>query len=329
MNLSKLYKPIVSKIGEDIKMDGHANNRVMKKLFRPKQYFRPRTITEAATLLAKFGNLARPIAGGTDLLVSRPSDVKYIIDITRLPMDYIKKGEDGLRIGALTTFRNVETSEILKKEGYGILAEAACKMGSMPIRNVATVGGNICRALPSSELCPALAALDAKVKMVGFTGERTVPLEKLFVDVGKSVLKMGELLTEICLPTTPPHSGTAFLKIGRVAEDLSIVNAATRVTLDKEGGCKDVRIIVGGGIGPILIRAKRAEALFKAKKIGHSIIERAAQLASKDCCPRATSIRGSAFYKMQLSEVLVKRVLKHALQRAKENVQLERYINKN
>jgi len=290
----------------------------MKGLFRPREYLRPSTISEAVSLLSKHGKKARPIAGGTDILVMKPPDVECLIDITRLPLDYITSDGNSLRIGALTTFRALETSEMLKNEGYGILTDAARKMGSVPIRNVATVGGNICNALPSTELCPALTVLDASVMMVGPSGERVIPLSEFFVGVRKTILKSDELLTEIQIPKPSPRTGTAFLKIGRTAEDLSMVNVAVRVTLGTDGACKEARILIGGGVGHTVIRSKRAEELLEGKKVGDDLIEKAASIASNELRPRPTSIRGSPSYKIQVSKVLVARALKQALDRAEK-----------
>lgn len=285
------------------------------KLFRPKEYFGPAAVEEAISLLVNYGARGKIIAGGTDVLVMKPPECEYLIDITRLPLDYIKIDKDDLRIGALATFRSIETSEALENGGYELLTEAAHEMGSVPIRNVATVGGNICNALPSSEICPALVALDSKVKIVGSSGERVIPLEEFFIGARKTVLKSDELLTEIQVPKPPAHTGTAFQKIGRTAEDLSMVNAAVRVTLREDGVCKEARIVIGGGVAPTLVRSKRAEALLERKKIESALIEKAALAASKGCCPRPASIRGSPSYKIEVSKVLVRRALDKALER--------------
>ena len=289
----------------------------MSNLFRPKEYIRPMSIEEAVSLLAKYGERASLIAGGTDVLVRKLPDIEYLVDISRLPLDYIKLNEDGLKIGALCTFRSLETSEILKNEGYQLITEAAHEMGTVPIRNVATVGGNICNALPSTELCPVLSALDAKVKLVNPSEERVVPLEEFFVGPRKTVLKSDELLTEIIVPRLPYRTGTAFIKLGRTSEDISLVNAAVRVTLEADYVCREARIVIGGGVGPTLIRSKRSEALLEGKIIVETLIQKAAQAASEELDPRPTSIRGSPFYKIEITKVIVKRALALALARVK------------
>jgi len=284
------------------------------------EYFEPGTIPDVITFLAKHRKDAKLIAGGTDLLVDMKKGKiksKYLVNLMKTPdLSHIKKDGRRLRIGATTTFREIEESKLIKDK-YPLLFEAARAMGTVQIRNMATIGGNICNALPSADIPPALVALDAKAKIVGKRGERFLPLEKFFAGVRKTTLKGDELLTEVHAQSPPAHSGTAFLRISRTAEDLATLNVAVRVTLEKNGACKEARIVVGGGVGPTLIRSKRAEALLKGKILNEDLIEKAAQAASEELKPRPTSIRASPFYKIEVSKVLVKRALVKALDRAK------------
>jgi carbon-monoxide dehydrogenase medium subunit len=283
--------------------------------FRPKEYFNPSSLREVLSLLGEFGDGAKPLAGGTDLLVDRPLDLEYIVDISGLPLDYIKVSEKGVKIGALTTFRSIETSKLLRDGPFSILVEAAREMGSVPIRNVATVGGNICNALHSAELPPALVALDAKVKLAGLGGERILPLEEFFLGVRKTALKSSELLTEIQVPRPPPRTGTAFLNISRTAVDLSMVVVAVRVTLQADGCCGTARIVVGGGVGPTVIKSDSCK-LLEGEKVLDELIEKAAAATAEELKPRPTSIRGSPFYKTEVTKVLVRRALKQAFENA-------------
>jgi len=289
----------------------------MPSLFRPEDYLRPNTVEEAISFLGKNG--AKIVAGGTDLLVDKPGEIKCLVDITSLPLSYIKQEDEGLKIGALTTIRKMETSPIFKKSPYTALAEAAHAFGTVAIRNTATVGGNICNALPSADTPPALVALDASVMTSGPLGKRDLPLEKFFLGVRKTALERDELLTEIQIPAPSRHTGTAFLKFGRTSVDLALVNTAVRVTLEGEI-LKDVRIVVGGGVGPTLVRSRKAEATLIGKKkgeINETTIEKATKEIPEELTPRPTSVRGSGFYKKDLSKVLVKRALLTALDRAK------------
>ena len=284
----------------------------MKSLFRPKKYFRPFTVEEALSLLSRYGG--RAIAGGTDLLVLKPPEVECIIDLSYLPLRYIKQDKDGLRIGAITTFRDLETSSTLKKGVYGILAEAAHLVGYVTVRNMNTVGGNLCNAVPSADIAPPLLALDAKVKIENLAGERMVALEEFFVGPRKTILRHDELLTEILVPEQPISAGAAFEKIGRTSEDIALVNVATRVTLTHDGTCNDVKIALGA-VAPSPIRAKKAEALLIGKKPDDALLEEVALVASDETKP-IDDVRGSAEYRRVVSKVLVKRTLDKAIRRA-------------
>ena len=291
-------------------------------LFRPKEYLKPTSIDEAVSLLAKHGEKAIPLAGGTDILVDKPSDIEYLVDITGLSLDYIEDGKEGVRIGALSTFHSVETSDLLRKGPISILVEAAREMGSTAIRNVATVGGNICNAVPSAELPPALIVLGAKVKIVGSKGERVLPLEKFFKGIRKTDLRAGEIVTEIQVPRPPSRSGTAFLNIGRASVDMSTVIVAVRLTLGTNGACQEARIAIGGGIGPTCLLSNACK-LLKDKEVGDALIDEVALAVSGELTPRSTSIRGSPVFKKGVTRVLVKRALKQALEKARGELQVE------
>lgn len=289
---------------------------MMKQLFRPKEYFRPTTVDDAVSQLAKYG--ARSVAGGTDLLVLTPLQVEYVVDITRLPLNYIKTGPNGIKIGSLTTFHDVESSPLLKKGPYTMLVEAAHAIGHANSRNVSTVGGNLCNAVPSADFPPALIALGAIAKIISSDGTRVVPVDEFFVGVRKTVLKSNELLTEIQVPRQPNCTGTAFLKIGRTNEDIALVNAATCVTSRRGMYCEDVRIALGA-VAPTPIRAKKAETLLKNKKLEDRVITEAAELAAQETKP-ISDHRASATYRREMSKVLVRRALRKSIEELRKEM---------
>lgn len=295
-------------------------NVIARILLNDFEYFEPETISDVITFLAKHGKDTKLIAGGTDLLVDMKKGrikLKYLVNLMKIPdLSYIIEDGGGLRIGATTTFREIEESQLIK-EKYPLLFEATQAMGTVQIKNMATIGGNICNALPSADIPPALVALDAKAKIVGKSEERFLSLEEFFVGIRKTTLESDELLTEVHVQSPPARSGTAFLKISRTASDLATLNVAVRVTLENNGACKEARVVVGGGVGPTLIRSKRAETLLEGKLLEESLIEKTARTASEELKPRPTSIRASPFYKIEVSKVLVKRALMKALDRAK------------
>ena len=198
----------------------------------------PKTIGEALSLLNKYGNKAKVLAGGTDVVqlmkdkVIRP---EYIISIGNIAeLNYIQAEENSIRIGALTTIRNIERSKDLK-ENYGLLCQAASQMSFPSLRNTATVGGNLCNAAPSADMAPPLIALMATVKLVSTAGERTVPLEEFFTGSGHTVLKPDELMTEIQALAPPAHSAGVYLKCRtRDAGDPALVSVAALLTLNSD-----------------------------------------------------------------------------------------------
>jgi CO/xanthine dehydrogenase FAD-binding subunit len=286
----------------------------MVGIFKFKEYLRPTTIKEATSLLAKYKGKARLMAGGTDLLVEKPSGVEYLIDIDFIPLKYIKKDSEGIKIGALSTIRDIETSRLTNEGVCKILAKAACEIGQVNVKNLATVGGNLC-SVPSADFPPVLLVLDAKVKIVGLSGERVVPLDDFFVDVKKTVLKSDELLVEVQVSNQPPNTGSAFLKISRISGDIALVNVATRITLGSNQICEDARIALGA-VAPTPLRAKGTEELLKGKKMDNGLIQKAAQTASHEIKP-ISDVRASASYRKEMSKVLVKRALEISLKRAK------------
>lgn len=282
-------------------------------------YFRPETVEEVVSLLMRYGEEAKILAGGTDLLVlmrSRSVVPKCVVDITRLPgLDYIKKEKtDTLKIGALATLRAVELSNLVKEE-YPLLNEAVTRMANTQIRNMATVVGNICRASPSADTAPPLLALEASVEISGPDESRIVPLESFFTGPGETVLKPSEMVTEILVPKLRTNTGTAFLRATRVAADLAKVSVASVVVVE-DGTCKVARIALGG-VAPTPIRARAAEDLLMGNKLEDRVIEEAASLAVEESKP-ISDVRSTEEYRREICKVLVSRAIKTSLERAQE-----------
>lgn len=179
------------------------------------EYLQPATIEEAVSLLIRYNGKAKVIAGGTDLVVQmRQKEIRpqYVVDISGIHgldyIDYDKK--QGLRIGALTTIRALEMSAELRQR-YPIISQAASQLGSMAIRNVGTLGGNLCNAAPSAEMAPSLIGLGARGRIIGLEGERVVSLEEFFVGPGSTILKRGELLIEVQVSEPLPGSRGVYI----------------------------------------------------------------------------------------------------------------------
>jgi len=281
-------------------------------------YLAPESIEEAVSLLGRYDGKARVIAGGTDLMVQIKDRVikpEYVVDIENIPgLDYVEYDEgSGLRIGALTSIRALEKSAELRQR-YPVITQAAGRLGTVAIRNVATVGGNLCNAMPSAEMSQALVALSAKVKVVGPEGERVVNLEDFFTGVGTTVLKKGEVLVEIQVPVLQSGTYGMYMRHSiRESLDLAIINVAVVITLEPgDGKCKGVKIVVGA-VAPTPMRARKAEYVLRGKKIDEALIVEAARVASEEAHPREGSVRGSAEYKKEMVKVYTGRAIRGAI----------------
>jgi len=280
-----------------------------KNLFRPAEYYKPNNVPEAVNLLLKHGEKGKLIAGGTDLLITKDPQVDTLIDITGLGLNYIKSDSQGVRIGAATAFADIEASSVLNKAPYDTLANAAREMGTPQIRNLGTIGGNICSAVPSADSAPVLLVLDATLGTTGPSGNKSINITDFFLDVRKNALAEGELLIEIRLPVFPPNTEAAFIKKGRVATaDLSVVNTAVRLAIAEDNTCQDVRIALGA-VAPTPMRAIEAEAILQGRKPDDRLIEKVVIRASEEIKP-ISDVRGSAGYRTTLCRVLVERALK-------------------
>jgi carbon-monoxide dehydrogenase medium subunit len=279
------------------------------------EYLEPESIEEALTILSEYQGTSKIIAGGTDLMLQmRNKAIKpeYVVDITRIPgLEYIAfDGQQGLRLGALTTIRALETSPELQRK-YPVISQAASQLGSVAIRNVATVGGNLCNALPSAETSQALVALSAHVRVVSPRGERTMDLEGFFTGVGKTLLQPDEILLEILVPEPAPHTPGIYIKHSpRGPIDLAIVNVAVLMTMEPDHKvCRDAKIVLGA-VSPTPLRARKAENVLKGERVNGPLIDRAAQVASDEAHPRYGSIRGSFEYKKEMVRVLTGRAIR-------------------
>lgn len=285
----------------------------MTDSFRPLEYHRAASIDEATSLLARFGAKARVVAGATDLIAERP-EVERLVDITSLPLDYIQQDGAGLRIGTLTTVESLRRSELLNGP-YSVLVEVASQFGHRNVRNLATIGGNLCSSVPSADMAPPLIVLDSSAHIASLRGERTVPIEEFFVSVRENALEEDEMLIEVQVPPQPTRTGTAFDKIGRTSVDIALVNVAVRLTLGEDDVCSDVRIALGS-VAPTPMRSARAEGLLMGKRLDGALIDEAAQAASEEIKP-ISDVRSSAEYRRDASKVLTKRCILRALERAR------------
>ncbi len=274
-------------------------------------YFEPKTISEALSLLAKFGDQAKVIAGGTDILV----DIKYkeepgcLVNIKRIPdLTAIQGNGAGLRIGPLVTIREIETSSVVR-ERLPLLWEASHQFASLQIRNTATIGGNICRASPSGETLAPLLVLDAKAKIAFSDSEKTVAFNSFFQGPGKTSLGSTGLLTGIEIPYPAKNSCGVYLKHAvRGAMDIAMVAVAVLVTPDATNAhLQDVRIGLGA-VAPTPVLATKTEALLRGKSLSAELVKEAGQSAASESSPISDQ-RSSAEYRRWIVEALTRRGL--------------------
>jgi CO/xanthine dehydrogenase FAD-binding subunit len=272
-------------------------------------YHSPTTLAEAAALLAEEGRTV--IAGGTDLLVNPRYmvGVREVVDIRKLGLDYISVEHGWLLIGAGATMRTVARHPQVQTLASGILARGAAVCGSPNIRNMATLVGNVASALPSADTPPALLALNAQVVLVGMQGERTVALDRFFVGPAKSVRER-ELIRELRIPLTGAGGlRGGFYKIGRTAEDISMVNATATLSLEK-GVIIAARLVLGA-VAPVPLRILRAEEALIGQPATEETLQRIAEIVRDEVRPISDQ-RASADYRRRMSGVAAARALRQA-----------------
>jgi len=282
----------------------------------PLEIFQPTSVREASDIFRRNGPGGFFLAGGTDLVIAIKEKglvPRYVVDLKRIPsLSGIRENLDGtLVIGALTTMREVETSLVVRKK-YPFLAQSAAEVGSIQIRNRATIGGNMANATPSADVAPALLVLDARVRISGPGGENVHPLEEFFVGPGKTVMRQGEILTELIIPPPPAGLRGEYIKFSpREMMDLASVGVAVSLALEgKEKRCRHVRIGLGA-VSPTPMRARKAEALIETQILTEELAERAGQEASRESRP-ISDVRSSAEYRREMVRVNTKRALLNA-----------------
>jgi len=294
----------------------------MSVYFEIEEYHRPRDLAQAVDILSRFGNRARVIAGGTDILPRRPgvkkiNNINHLVDISELGLNYLKKENNHIRIGAATNINTIGAAPLILSGPYRALLEAASSHSTSTIRNRATVGGNLCNASVCADLALPLLVLDAILVAAGPKGERHIPIEGFFKGPNLSALNKEEVLLEIRIPLCSEKAGSGFLKLRRhhTAIDMAVVNVATLLNCKKEH-CKAARIALGS-VAPISFRAKKAESVLVGTELNEKIIQKAAALAAEEARP-IDDIRATAAYRKKMIAVLVRRSLENSMRRCRQ-----------
>ncbi|MBN1964695.1 MAG: FAD binding domain-containing protein [Anaerolineae bacterium] len=286
-------------------------------------YHIPTTVAEALALLESYRGRARVVAGGTDLLL----DIRHghmpapeaLIDVTRVDeLATLRQDDDTLFIGAGITHSQIVGSTIIASRAT-CLVESCGVVGGPQVRNVGTLGGNVAHALPAGDGTTSLMALDAEAE-VAMRGERRwMPLRELFVGPGQSVLDpTRDLLIQFRLRLCVPHEATAFKRIMRPqGVALPILGCAAWVRLDESGErYTDVRVCIGP-VDKVPVRAKQVEAALLGQPADAAALERAVAAARTSLHPRTSKYRATADYRREMIEVLLRRVLPLAVERAR------------
>ncbi len=282
------------------------------------EFHAPTTIDDAVKLLARHGERAKLLAGGTDLVLDLKAgklEPQALVWVGRIPgLAAIERHNGQVRLGAGVTATMLLESPVVRQAALP-LALSAEAFGAPAVRDMATLGGNVVTASPAGDLAIALLALDAAAEVVGPRGERRVPLSELFAGPRRCRIGPDELLVGFQISEGGPRRGGDFVKLGpRQALAISVVCAAASVTLDGGGACADARIVLGS-VAPTPLRAQEAEALLRGRRPEAALLDQAAERAAAETSPIG-DIRGSAWYRRRVTPAVVRRALENAVARA-------------
>ncbi len=278
-------------------------------------YWEPDSLAEAVTILSALKGQAFPLAGGTDLLPklqkgqvsgSGVVNLKHVPELAGLGME-----RTSLRIGALTTVSSLLANKEVSTY-FPALAGAARALGTPQIRNLATVGGNLCNASPAADLAVVLLAYEGRFKLAGPGGARTLAAQDFFIGPGQTALTQGEILTAVEIDIPPLHSRSAFLKHGlRKSHEIALVNAAVQLTLESGTDKIAATRIALGAVAPTPLRVRTAEAVLVGTRGGSAAWDEAAEKVMAAVAP-IDDIRSTGAYRRHIAGVLTRRALHEA-----------------
>ena len=282
------------------------------------EYDAPSTLEEAIGLLKQHGDGAKILAGGHSLIPMmkfRFASPERIIDINGVPgLSYIKEDGGVLKIGAMTRESEVEHSDLLKKK-FPIFGDVSKLIADPQVRNMGTIGGNLAHGDAANDHPALMLALRATVIATGQGGKRPIPIDEFFLGLFATALQQDEILTEIQIPVPAKGTGSAYHKLERKVGDYATAGAAVQLTINDKGICTDIGIGLTN-VSATPMRASRSEQLILNNQVTEENISAAAQLAAEDCSPSA-DLRGSEEYKRAMVAVLVKRMIRKAVERTK------------
>jgi carbon-monoxide dehydrogenase medium subunit len=285
------------------------------------ELLQPRSLGEALKAKREYGEKAKLLAGGTDLMVllkERKLKTEAVISLRHLhELNFIRENREGVTLGALVSHTDVATSAVVRRR-FPDLAEACLQIGAKQIQNLGTVGGNLCNASPAADTAPPLFLLDAVLALASTDGERRVPIHEFFVGPRKTVLKADEILKEIFIPKISGRRGATYLKLGRrQAMEIAIVGLGMAIHLNGSDQIVSECRIAMGSVAPTVLRARSAEAVLREKEITGDLVDEVAAVAA-DAARPISDVRASAEYRLDMIRVLCRQATQAALVRARE-----------
>lgn len=277
-----------------------------------RKLIRPQTMEQALMEREKYGRDALPIAGGQSLLVllrNKLIDPKFLIDLQTVDeLQGMKAQGKGMSIAAMTTIHNLASSSEVQSAAP-ILAQGASKVGSTAIRNLGTIGGNLCHNEPGADLPPALLALNASVELRSSKASRRIPLREFFRNYFETVVAPEELLCGVEIPKLPSGTSGVYLKHAISSEDLAIAGVAVVLVPDEKQPAKmrEVRIALGG-VSTVPMRATKAEGICNGAVLSQELMREAGEIAASEAEPM-TDPHASADYRTKMVKLLVRRAM--------------------
>ena len=274
-------------------------------------YFRPNTIEETLRLMSKFGAQSKILVGGTDLTSGVRSGKivlpENIIEIGHVKeLNFIDDAADIVNVGATTKLSEIISSPIIKSK-VPILAEAVSSMASFQVRNMGTIGGNLCNASPAADTAPPLLVLDAMIEVMNIKSKRRIPIDQFFTGPSKTAAGPDEIVTKIQIPKQQPTDRWDFVKLGRrKALTLSIISIAALAKI-VDNRFQDVKIALGA-VAPTPLRAKKAETFLKGRSASEDVIDEASQIVRDEINP-ISDVRASKEYRREMAYTITKKML--------------------
>ena len=277
------------------------NTRILTREF---DYHRPGSLEEAFELLAEYGDAAKVIAGGTDVVPQLKYEKiapNHLIGLMKISgLGDIDEGNGGLNVGACA--RLVDVKQACSRDpGYAALYDAMRSIGKVQVMNMGTLGGNLCTASPAADSVPPLLVMNGRVTLAGREGSRTLDIEEFITGPYTSAMAADEIMTEIHIPAGQDHGGSAFLKIARVAADISKLSCAVALQRDADR-CVTCRIALGA-VAPLPLRIKGAEKLLSGRQIDTALLAEAAARVSTEIQP-ISDVRSTETYRRHVAAVI-------------------------